>query len=113
MAEPVRLRDEQKSEQESKPSKQLFLQRWTIVGLFILLAGLSLLYVWNAIAVDKSMKRIAELEKEREGLKAKNEQLRADVLRLTALDYISPLAQKKLGMMFPKKAAVDLTEPTY
>jgi hypothetical protein len=109
----IRLRDENKAIANRAPSKQLFLRRWTIVIVLGLMAGLAVLYISNTIVVDKAIKKINDLEKERNSIHAKNEQYRADVLRLTALDYIGPVAQKKLGMRFPKKAAIDLTEPTY
>lgn len=92
--------------------RALFVRRWFAAGALVLASGLIVLYVANSIAINNLMADITSLERERDLARNENEQLRADLLKLMAVERISNLAQQQLGMMQPAAPPVLLQEPS-
>lgn len=92
--------------------RALFVRRWFAAGTLLLASGLIVLYVANSIAINNLMADITSLERERDLTRNENEKLRADLLKLMAVERVSNLAQGKLGMMQPTAPPVLLQEPS-
>lgn len=75
------------------------LNRWSMFGLLAVSAGAIILFVSNALAVNRLVEEIATLQKEQEKLLQRNELLRADVIRLQSADRVADIAREKLGMV--------------
>lgn len=75
------------------------LNRWSMFGLLAISAGAIILFVSNALAVNRLVEEIASLEKEHDKLLHRNELLRADVIRLQSADRIADIARERLGMV--------------
>lgn len=58
-----------------------------------------ILFVSNALTVNKLAVEIAALHKEHEKVLHRNEVLRASIIRLQAADRIADIARTKLGMV--------------
>jgi len=69
----------------------------------MLLAGavLATLYISNAIAVNDLMANIASLEHDRDLARGENEKLRAELLKLMAVERVTSIASGQLGMVQP------------
>lgn len=92
--------------------RTLFVRRWFAAGILLLASGLIVLYVANSIAINNLMADITSLERERDLTRNANEKLRADLLKLMAVERVSNLAQENLGMMQPTAPPVLLQEPS-
>ena len=68
-------------------------------GLLIASAGAIILFVSNALAVNRLVVEIASLRKEHEKLLHRNELLRAEMIRLQSADRIADIARERLGMI--------------
>jgi len=77
------------------------LRRWVAVAMLLVASAIAVLYVANAIAVDNLMVDITSLERERDAVLRDNERLRAELLRLMAVDRITGIAVKNFGMTMP------------
>jgi cell division protein FtsL len=71
-------------------------------------AVLATLYISNAIAVNDLMTGIASLEKDRDAARASNEKLRAELLKLMAVERVTSIASTRLGMVQPVRPPLSL-----
>jgi len=95
------------------PTKRaLFVRRWFAAGALLVASGLIVLYVANSIAMNNLMADITSLERERDLTRNANEKLRADLLKLMAVERVSNLAQTRLGMVQPSTPPVLLQDPS-
>jgi cell division protein FtsL len=78
-----------------------FLRRWMAAMLLLVASTLAVLYISNSIAVDDLLADIASLEHDRDQARGDNEKLRAELLRLMAVDRVTSLAASRLGMTQP------------
>lgn len=75
------------------------LNRWSMFGLLAVSAVSIILFVSNALTVNKLVVEIESLKKEHEKVLHRSEVLRADIIRLQAADRIADIARTKLGMV--------------
>lgn len=75
------------------------LNRWSMFGLLAVSAISIILFVSNALTVNKLVVEIESLKKEHEKVLHRSEVLRADIIRLQAADRIADIARTKLGMV--------------
>ncbi|KXK57077.1 MAG: Cell division protein FtsL [Chlorobi bacterium OLB7] len=75
-------------------------------------SGLIVLYVANSIAINNLVADITSLERERDATRNENEKLRAELLKLMAVERVSQLARARLGMAQPTVPPVLLQEPS-
>jgi cell division protein FtsL len=80
--------------------------------MLLVAAALAVLYIANAIAVNDLLTDITSLERERDVVRAENERLRAELLRLMSVERISSVASEKLGMVQPAQPPVGLPGST-
>lgn len=76
-----------------------------VSGLF-LLAGASLLYTGNVIAVNQLMRELNDLHNRCNSIVSANEVLKAEIARKSSLDRISPMAMQEIGLTNPKEPPV-------
>lgn len=95
------------------PTKRaLFVRRWFAAGALLVASGLIVLYVANSIAINNLVADITSLERERDATRNENEKLRAELLKLMAVERVSQLAHARLGMAQPTAPPVLLQEPS-
>lgn len=75
---------------------------------FTLFSAVAVFYVRNIIAVNDLTKKINELIGEREKLIIENKELIAEEKKLLVKERIIPIAQEKLGMIFPEDPTIVL-----
>ncbi|MEP7217698.1 MAG: FtsL-like putative cell division protein, partial [Bacteroidota bacterium] len=78
-----------------------FFRRWMAAMLLMVASVLAVLYISNAIAVDDLLTDIASLEHDRDQARSDNEKLRAELLKLMAVDRITSLASARFGLTQP------------
>jgi cell division protein FtsL len=76
--------------------------------MLLLAAGLAVLYISNAIAVNSLMADITSIERECDAARNENERLRAELLRLMSVERVTSIASQKLGMVQPATPPVTL-----
>ncbi len=75
------------------------LNRWSLFAVIVLSAGAIVLFVSNAIAVNKLVERIDDRQSVLEKLQRENDRLRAESIHLQSPDRVSAFARDKLGMV--------------
>jgi hypothetical protein len=75
-------------------------------------AVLATLYISNAIAVNDLMVSIASLEHDRDAARANNEKVRAELLKLMAVERVTSIAAGRLGMVQPVQPPLALSPGT-
>jgi len=95
-------------ELSAEGSVRPFLRRWTAAAMLLVAAGLAVLYISNAIAVNSLMTDITSIERERDAARNENERLRAELLRLMSVERVTSIASGKLGMVQPARPPVTL-----
>jgi cell division protein FtsL len=85
-----------------------FIRRWITAGMLLVAAALAVVYVSNAIAVNKLLSEITSLERERDAVRGDNERLRAELLRLMSVERVTTLATEQLGMVQPARPPIAL-----
>lgn len=78
-----------------------FLRRWVTAAMLLAGAVLATLYISNAIAVNDLLASIASLEHDRDVARGENEKLRAELLKLMAVERVTSIASGQLGMVQP------------
>ncbi|MDB5034348.1 MAG: Cell division protein FtsL [Chlorobi bacterium] len=78
--------------------------------LLMVASVLAVLYISNAIAVDDLLTDIASLEHDRDQARSDNEKLRAELLKLMAVDRITSLASARFGMTQPAQPPLMIGE---
>jgi cell division protein FtsL len=89
-----------------------FLRRWLTAAMLLAAAVLATLYISNAIAVNDLMVSIASLERDRDVARAHNEKLRAELLKLMAVERVTSIAAGQLGMVQPIQPPQTLSPGT-
>ena len=83
-------------------------RRWLTALMLFVAAGLAVAYIANAIAVNNLVASIASLEREREGVRSDNEQLRGELLRMMSVERVTALASGQLGLVSPQRPPIAL-----
>lgn len=86
------------------------LNRWSMFGLLAVSAVSIILFVSNALTVNKLVVEIEVLHKQHEKVLHRNEVLRATIIRLQAADRIADIARTKLGMIQAQGAPKKLKQ---
>jgi len=92
-------------------SARSFLRRWLAAGTLLAAALLVVLYVANAIVVNDLLTDVTSLERECDMVRNENEKLRADLLKLMAVERVTTLASQRLGMVQPTQPPIALKRP--
>jgi hypothetical protein len=92
-------------------SARSFLRRWLAAGTLLAAALLVVLYVANAIVVNDLLTDVTSLERECDMVRNENEKLRADLLKLMAVERVTTLASQRLGMVQPTQPPIALNRP--
>jgi cell division protein FtsL len=70
-----------------------------------------LFYVWLRVETGLVSAELRELKLKENRLTAENEELRADVARLSSFERIQRIAQEELGLVFlPRKDVIELAK---
>jgi cell division protein FtsL len=93
---------------EAPAGARRFIRRWITAGMLLVAAALAVVYVSNAIAVNKLLSEITSLERERDAVRGDNERLRAELLRLMSVERVTTLATDQLGMVQPAHPPIAL-----
>lgn len=88
-----------KPEPISVQKTRRLLNRWSIFGLLFVSSVVIVLFVSNALAVNKLLFELDSLQKEHEKILHQNELLRQQIVQLQAADRITDIAHTKLGMI--------------
>ena len=87
------------SESANKPKK-----RFRILGIILLTASLTILYISNLMYVNDLLNQVHQLNKEYDQIVNSNELIKARIVDLESPDRIIPYAEKNLRMINPNKA---------
>ncbi len=79
---------------------QYRLNRWSLLGLFVLLVILIVLYVSNVLAIQQRAREVSQLQEQYQALIEENERLQQQVYRLQAPERIQRIARERLGLQF-------------
>jgi hypothetical protein len=89
-----------------------FLRRWLTAAMLLAASVLATLYISNAIAINDLMVSIASLEHDRDVARANNEKVRAELLKLMAVERVTSIAAGQLGMVQPVQPPLTLSPGT-
>ena len=81
-----------------------FLNRWSLMGLILLSALGTAIYVNSVMKINAVLGEIRVLEKKRDSLMIINQSIQAKVFELQSASRITSIAKKKLGMISNPKA---------
>ena len=81
-----------------------FLNRWSLMGLILLSALGTAIYVNSVMRINAVLGEIRVLEKNRDSLMIINQSIQAKVFELQSASRITSIAKKKLGMISNPKA---------
>lgn len=76
--------------------------RATILVFLMLFVLVGVVYIWNSFVVDKKIDEVVKLERKLEQLKIEKLQLESEYEKLTSASYVARIAEKQLGLVFPK-----------
>lgn len=91
------------------PGRHRPARRWLTALMLFVAAGLAVAAIANAIAVNDLVASIASLEREREGVRSDNEQLRGELLRMMSVERVTALASGRLGLVSPQRPPIALS----
>jgi cell division protein FtsL len=81
---------------------------FNVIIVLLALAVVSVLYIGNVLAVGRLLGQINELEQAHQRMYNDQQQLRAQINRLSGLERMEKLAQEQLGLRTPAQAPVWL-----
>ena len=80
--------------------------RFKILGIILISAILTLIYVDNSIKINALLTKIQIQEVEINEIKAKNEILSSKIIELESAERITKIAEEKLGLSKPTKMPI-------
>lgn len=99
------------SEEQSIKNNNLITKRWLIFIAIVLLASITTLYVYNVIEIERMLREIHKLEKQKAELEVEITILKNKIIKMESADRIIPLAKERLGMIesdsLPEKIIVN------
>jgi hypothetical protein len=84
-------------------------RRWLTAAMLFVAAALAVAYIANAIAVNGLVAEIASIDRERDEVRAENERLRGELLRMMSVERVTAQAGRQLGLISPERPPIALT----